>query len=524
MLATPNFIPRAMKTPLFPAGLLAGSLLLSAAARAEDGFKPIFNGKDLSGWQGHPELWSVRDGAITGVTRDDPKLTHNTFLVWTNGLLDDFELRLKYRIVGGNSGIQYRSAVQEQGRFGPIVGGYQADLEAGKNFSGILYEERGRGILAQRGQKVRITADPADANKPKIEVTGSLGRSEDLQAQIKAEDWNEYRIVARGNHLQHFINGHQTVDVVDEHPGKAARTGVLALQLHVGPPMTVQFKDIELKRLKLADKKKVVLTAGTPSHGPGEHEHNAGILLLNQCLQSHPGLLTAYYLNGWPRDPTAYDNADAILIYCDGGGGHPFIQDDHLRLIGEKVRQGAGLGCLHYAVEVPKERGGPEFLQWIGGYFETHWSVNPHWFAEFKSLPPHPVTRGVKPFGIQDEWYYHMRFVDGLKGVTPILTALPPASTLSRPDGPHSGNPHVRAAVLERKEPQHVMWVFERPDGGRGFGFTGGHFHKNWGHDDFRKVVLNAIVWMARAEVPENGVESVVTPEQLRANLDPKGR
>ncbi len=510
---------------LFPSVLLlAGGLAVPVTARAEDGFKPIFNGRDLSGWQGHPDLWSVREGAITGETRDDSKLTHNTFLVWTNGLVDDFELRLKYRIVGGNSGIQYRSAVQEQGRFGPIVGGYQADLEAGKNFSGILYEERGRGILAQRGQKVRISADPTDANKPKIEVTGSLGRSEDLQAQIKAEDWNEYRIVARGNHLQHFINGHQTVDVVDDHPGRAARTGVLALQLHVGPPMTVQFKDIELKRLKLADKKKIVLTAGTPSHGPGEHEHNAGILLLNQCLQSHPGILTAYYLNGWPRDPTAYDNADAILIYCDGGGGHPFIQSDHLRIIGEKVRQGAGVGCLHYAVEVPKDRGGPEFLEWIGGYFETHWSVNPHWFAEFKNLPSHPVTRGVKPFGIQDEWYYHMRFVDGLKGVTPILTALPPASTLNRPDGPHSGNPHVRAAVLERREPQHVMWVFERPDGGRGFGFTGGHFHKNWGHDDFRKVVLNAIVWMARAEVPETGVESAVTPEQLKANLDPKGR
>lgn len=502
-------------------GCLAGAAL---AAGTEAGFKPIFNGKDLAGWQGNPEIWSVKDGAITGVTTENTKLSHNTFLVWTNGMVDDFELRLKYRIVGGNSGIQYRSRVQEQGKFGPIVGGYQADFEAGKTYSGILYEERGRGILAERGQKVRVGADPADANKPKIEVTGTVGKSEEIQAKIKNEDWNEYLIVARGNHLQHFINGAATVDVLDEQAAKAARSGVLALQIHAGPPMTVQFKDVELKRLKLAGLKKIVLTAGKPSHGPGEHEHNAGIQLLDKCLQGQPGILTAYYLNGWPKDPTAYDNADAILIYCDGGGGHVFVQDDHLKIIGEKAKQGVGVGALHYGVEVEKDNGGPEFLKWLGGYFETHWSVNPHWFGEFKNLPKHPVTSGVNPFGIQDEWYYHMRFPEGMKGVTPILSALPPKDTLSRADGTHSGNPAVRKAVLEDQEPQHVMWVFERPDGGRGFGFTGGHFHKNWGNEDFRKVVLNAIVWMAGADVPATGVQSAVTPDDLKANLDPKGR
>jgi len=171
-----------------------------------------------------------------------------------------------------------------------------------------------------------------------------------------------------------------------------------------------------------------------------------------------------------------------------------------------------------------KEKGGAEFLRWIGGYFEMHWSVNPFWDADFKSLPTHPVTRGVKPFAARDEWYYHMRFAEGMKGVTPILSALPPEETLDRPDGPHSGNPHVRAAVKDRKEPQHLMWVYDRPDGGRGFGFTGGHSHKTWGDDNFRKVVLNAIVWIAQVEVPANGVQSVVTPDDLKANLDPKGR
>ena len=224
--------------------VLAG---VATSIAADEDFTPLFNGKDLTGWQGNPELWSVRDGAITGVTKADPKLTHNTFLVWTNGTVTDFELRLSYRIVAGNSGIQYRSKVLDPGPFGPIVGGYQADFEAGKTYSGILYEERGRGILAERGQKTVVRADPANADKTKIEVVGSVGKSEDIQAKIRHEDWNDYVIIAKGNHLQHFINGVLTVDVVDEQPAKAAKSGVLALQIHVGPPMTVQFKNLQIK-------------------------------------------------------------------------------------------------------------------------------------------------------------------------------------------------------------------------------------------------------------------------------------
>jgi hypothetical protein len=224
-------------------GLSAGS-----AFAAEE--VALFNGKDLTGWQGNPALWSVQDGAITGVTKAEPRLTHNTFLVWTNGTVDDFELRLQYRIVNGNSGIQYRSKVVQQGQFGPIVAGYQADFEAGKTYSGILYEERGRGILAQRGQKTAIKPDAADPQKHKVEVSGSVGRSEDIQAKIKHEDWNDYLVIANGNHLQHFINGVPTVDVMDQHEAKAAKSGILALQIHVGPPMTVQFKNIRLKSLK----------------------------------------------------------------------------------------------------------------------------------------------------------------------------------------------------------------------------------------------------------------------------------
>jgi type 1 glutamine amidotransferase len=160
-------------------------------------------------------------------------------------------------------------------------------------------------------------------------------------------------------------------------------------------------------------------------------------------------------------------------------------------------------------------------LNWTGGYFEMFWSVNPTWEATFPTLPKHPITRGVKPFKINDEWYYHMRFTPNMEGVTPILSALPPSSTLDRPNGPHSGNPFVRAAV-QRGEAQHLMWAYERKNGGRGFGFTGGHYHKNWGQDDFRKLVLNGILWIAKADIPASGVESTVTPEDLEKNLDPK--
>jgi len=268
--------------------------------------------------------------------------------------------------------------------------------------------------------------------------------------------------------------------------------------------------------------KKIVFVAGNPSHGPGEHEHRAGCLLLKSCLDKVSGLSSVVYSNGWPKDPDAFAGADAIILYSDGGDGHPAIQKDHLQTLGALMTKGVGLGCLHYAVEVPQEKGGAEFLQWIGGYFETFRSVNPHWDADFKSFPNHPITRGVNPFKIRDEWYYHMRFAEGLRDVTPILTALPPEATRGKP-GPndaHGANPEVQK---HPGEPEHVMWAIQRPDGGRGFGFTGAHFHMHWGNDDFRKTVLNAVLWIAKMDVPVNGVQSSISAEELTANLDPKG-
>lgn len=267
--------------------------------------------------------------------------------------------------------------------------------------------------------------------------------------------------------------------------------------------------------------KKIVLIAGNPSHGPGHHEHRAGCLLLQKCLNQIPGVTGVVHSNGWPKSANAFEGADAIVIYSDGGGGHPAIKEERLKLLGGLMKKGVGLGCIHYAVEVPKDKGGPEFLQWIGGYFETYWSVNPHWDADFKELPKHPITGGVKPFKIRDEWYYHMRFPEGMENVTPILTAVPPDSTRGKEgvSSAHGSNPHVQA---RKGMAEHVMWAIQRPDGGRGFGTTGGHYHKNWGDENFRKLALNAILWIAKAEVPAGGVNCEITAEDLAANLDSK--
>jgi type 1 glutamine amidotransferase len=268
--------------------------------------------------------------------------------------------------------------------------------------------------------------------------------------------------------------------------------------------------------------KKIVFVAGKPSHGPGDHEHRAGCLLLKSCLDKVPGVTSVVYSNGWPSGEAAFDGADSIVLYMDGGPGHEALQDGRLEKLGALMKKGVGLACIHYATEPTIEKGEKEFLDWIGGCFEINWSVNPHWVAHFKELPRDPITRGVKPFSILDEWYFHLRFRDGMKGVTPILLAVPDASTTNRADGTHSGNPAMREAV-KKGEPQTVAWACERADGGRGFGITGAHFHKNWGDDNFRKLVLNAIIWTAKAEVPAEGIQSKVTEEQLDENLDPKG-
>ena len=267
-------------------------------------------------------------------------------------------------------------------------------------------------------------------------------------------------------------------------------------------------------------KKKLVLIAGRKSHAYGQHAFKAGCLLLKDCLEkSNPNIQTVVVLDGWPKDTSVFDGASAVVIYSDGGGGHPFLP--HLKEIDAMANKGVGIGMMHYGVEVPKGPGAEKFLDWTGGYFETDWSVNPTWTLVRSELAKnHPVTKGVGDVRTYDEWYYHMRFREKMDGVTSILGALPPKETLSRPDGPHSGNPAVREAVA-KGESQTLAWVKERPDGGRGFGYTGGHFHWNWGVDSNRKLVLNALVWLCKEPIPDGGIPSArPNLEELKKNQD----
>lgn len=271
-----------------------------------------------------------------------------------------------------------------------------------------------------------------------------------------------------------------------------------------------------------AKPKKLVLMAGTPSHGPGDHEFNAGVQLLAKCLADVKGLETVVVLSGYPKDDSVFDTADGILCYADGGARHPLILENRLERVGKLMAKGVGLMCAHFGVEVPKDLGGPEFKEWIGGYYEHAYSCNPFWTPEFAEFPDHPITRGVKPFKARDEWYINMRFRDEMKGVTPILSAKPSDTVRDGPyvypKGPYK---HIQDA---KGRAEHVMWACERTDGGRGVGFTGGHVHRNWLEPNYRKAVLNALLWICKVDVPKDGVASEVTDEDIAKNLDPKGK
>ncbi len=276
--------------------------------------------------------------------------------------------------------------------------------------------------------------------------------------------------------------------------------------------------------VEATEKAKIVFISGKPSHGPMQHEHRAGNMILAKALNDSglevQAVVVSHY--GYPEDASLLDGAATIVVFSTGHRGH--VLKKHLNDFDALMKNGTGVVMIHWATEAEKGKPGDLFLHWMGGFCDLDWSVNPHWQPHFKDLPKHPICNGVRPFSLRDEWYYYMRFVDDMKGVTPILSDVPGSETLRRRDGARSGNPAVRKAVANG-EKQHVAWAYERPNGGRGFGFTGAHQHKNWRHDDFRKVVLNAILWTAKVEIPKGGCPSQTpTDAEMKANLDKKRR
>jgi hypothetical protein len=268
------------------------------------------------------------------------------------------------------------------------------------------------------------------------------------------------------------------------------------------------------------DVKKIVFIADTAPHGGrGNHEFLAAALYFARTINAQypKAYAVVHTKDKWPKD---LQHADTIIVLLNHGGSavNPAVK--------EAVGRGAGFMAIHYGVEVNKGEQGENYLKWLGGYFETFWSVNPFWTPDFQDLPKHDVTRGVKPFAINDEWYYHMRFVDKMEGVTPILSALPPLKTIQgdgKKANSHAGNPDAYADVAAGNK-QVVAWAYERPDGGRGFGFTGLHKHDNLGNDSFRTLLLNAVAWVSKLEVPANGVASTPLSRQDLEQLIDDGK
>jgi len=262
---------------------------------------------------------------------------------------------------------------------------------------------------------------------------------------------------------------------------------------------------------------RIVFLAGGRSHGPGEHEFRAGCMLLARALNEQSGLaVKAEVLQGWPEDPAVLDGARALVFYSDGTSvvGKGWEKTDAL------VRGGTGVMFMHYAVHPSKADGERYFRPWMGGAFEDGWSVNPHWVAAVEPRAGHPVARGITgPIVSLDEFYYNMRFRPNRSEVLDLATATPSRERIIRYI--NLWNEHGVAGL---GRPQTLMWGVERPDGGRGVGFTGGHYHRNWSVDGFRTLVLNAVVWTAGIDVPAGGVKSLpVTEDDLNANLDDKG-
>ncbi len=251
------------------------------------------------------------------------------------------------------------------------------------------------------------------------------------------------------------------------------------------------------------DELRVLFIAGEPSHGWNEHEFPSGCDVLADAL-NHSGLgIRATVSLGWPDNLDTLEDIAAVVVYCDGGADHVF--EGRVAALQGLRAKGAGFVFLHYALEPESDALAAFMTEAIGGYFDLNWSVNPVWNLEAAKLAPSDVARGVTAFEIKDEWYYHMRF-PGAGAVEPVLSALPPASTLGE-DGLRSGNPSLRAA-LAAGELQDLAWRKIGESGQRGFGFTGGHFHHNWNDADFRKLVLNGIAWTAGLDLPETGVVS----------------
>jgi hypothetical protein len=267
--------------------------------------------------------------------------------------------------------------------------------------------------------------------------------------------------------------------------------------------------------------KHIVFIAGNRSHASGEHEFNAGCHLLAKALNEQSGLnVKATVLRAdWPKkDKAVLESADTVVIYADATSGHA----GQWEFLDSLAKKGVGMVFMHYAVHPSPQIGKKYYQPWIGGAMESGWSVNPHWVADLGIIKDHELGNGVpEKITCLDEWYYNMRFIDERDKVLDVFTATPTRKNMHR-----YINMWNKHGVDGLDKQQTLMWGYERPDnGGRGIGFTGGHYHHTWAIDGVRTAVLNAIVWTAGMKVPEGGVKSRTPNEdEFNANLDDYGK
>jgi type 1 glutamine amidotransferase len=258
---------------------------------------------------------------------------------------------------------------------------------------------------------------------------------------------------------------------------------------------------------------KIVLVAGTPSHPPGAHEYLATQAVLKGLLEQTPGVFVTIVRDNWPRNEAIFAGARTIVWYTDGAKNHPLLQPARADVIQSYIDKGTGFVALHYGLNLTKELG-ERMLPWLGGVFDPEISAGTgavKWTPVWKKMPVHPATRGVAPFAIDDEWYFNMRFVPGMKRVQPLVTGVPPEELRKTEDAKkHPG----RAEVL--------AWAYDRPNGGRSFAITTPHTHEDWANADLRRLVVNAILWTAKLDVPKAGAKVALDPADLKKNLDDK--
>ena len=246
---------------------------------------------------------------------------------------------------------------------------------------------------------------------------------------------------------------------------------------------------------------KIVLLAGSFSKGGGEHEYFAGSVVLFNLLKQTPGVFPVLAADGWPKNEAIFDHAKAVVFYMDGGGKQSLLAPGRLDRIEALAAKGVGIVHLHQIIDYPKSHT-DRMLPLIGGVWVPGAGARGHWDGDFSAFVEHPITRGVAPFKENDGFIYKLKFVEGMKGITPLLRTSPPNTTL-------------------RGTEDIVSWAYQRPDGGRSFVFTGCHLHESWGLESMRRFVTNGILWSAGLEIPAGGAAVAIGADELKKNLDP---